>query len=216
MSVPSKEVFLKAINEAKRRSKKRNFAQSVELIVKLKDIDLKRPENRLLTPIYMPHVPPEKKSKVCVFATGDLALKAKDAGADLVLSREDLNALAGDKKAAKKLVSEYDFFLAQPDLMAHVGRILGRYLGPRGKIPLVLPPSVDVKAFINRFKNSKMLKIRNQPQAMCWIGLESQPDEEIAENALRVLETLGSKYNLAQNLDRVYVKLTMGPSVRVK
>ena len=80
---------------------------------------------------------------------------------------------------------------------------------------MVFPPNVDAKSFIERYKNSKMIRVRDQPQAMCWIGLETQPETEVAENALRVLETLASKYSLSQHLERIYVKLTMGPSVRV-
>ncbi|MCD6369201.1 MAG: 50S ribosomal protein L1 [Thermoproteales archaeon] len=215
-AVIQREELIKAIREIKANSKRRNFVQSVELIVKLRDIDLKKPENRLMTPVHLPYVPPEKQAKICVFATGDLALRAKNAGADAVFSREDLENLSGSKKEAKKLASEYDFFLAQPDLMAHVGRVLGRFLGPRGKIPTVLPPNANVEALVARLKNSRMIRVRDQPQVMCWVGLETQPEEEIAENILRVLEVIATKYTLPQQLEKMYLKLTMGPSVRVR
>ena len=100
--------------------------------------------------------------------------------------------------------------------MAHVGRVLGRFLGPRGKIPTVLPPNANVEALVARLKNSRMIRVRDQPQVMCWVGLETQPEEEIAENILRVLEVIATKYTLPQQLEKMYLKLTMGPSVRVR
>lgn len=211
----TEEALVKALERAKSIAKKRRFVQSYELIVVLRDIDLRRPENRILQPIFFPYVPPEKFSKICVIATGDLALKAKEANVDRILSREELNELAGNKKEAKKLASTYDFFLSQPDLMVHVGRILGRFLGPRGKIPIVLPPNVDVKAYVNRYRKARMIRIRDQPQLMSWIGTETQPIEQVVKNAMTVIEVLKGKYNLEVQLRKAFVKLTMGPAVRV-
>jgi len=212
----NEEAIIKAIEEAKGLAKKRNFKQSVELIIKLKDVDLKRPENRLTTTVALPHVPPEKLAKICVFATGDLALKAKEVGVDAVLSREDLESLSGDKRRAKELAKKYDFFLAQPDLMPIIGRILGPYLGPRGKMPSVLVPSANLKAVIERQRKSVLIRVRDQPQIMCWIGLEDQPAKAIAENALTVINAIEAKYKYPQNIEKMYIKLTMGPAVKVK
>lgn len=210
------EALVRAIEEAKKLSKKRNFKQSVELIIKLRDVDLKKPENRLTTSVALPHVPPEKRAKICVFATGDLALKAKEVGVEGVILREELEGLSGDKKKAKELAKKYDFFLAQPDLMPIIGRILGPYLGPRGKMPSVLPPTADLKALIERQRRSVLIRVRDQPQVMCWIGLEDQPSKEIAENALAVLNAIETKYKYPQNIEKIYIKLTMGPAVKVK
>lgn len=214
MSVSTNELA-KAIEEAKRRSKRRNFKQSIELIVKLRGLDLKRPENRLTTAVYLPYVPEDKLAKICVFATGDLALRAKEVGTDAVLSKEDLMELAEDRKKSRKIAKTYDFILAQPDLMPLVGRVLGPFLGRRGKIPVVLPPNVDVKATIERYRKSIMIRIRDQPQLMCWIGVENQPVEEVVENARRVLTVVEDKYGV-MNIEKVYVKLTMGPAIRVR
>ena len=213
MSV-STETLVQAVREAKKLAKPRRFKQSVELIVKLRDVDVRKPENRLDTIIFLPN-PPSKHIKVAVFATGDLALKAKDAGADLVLSREDIEKLAASKKDVKKLASSVDFFLAQADLMPLIGRYLGRYLGPRGKMPVPVPPAADIGAMISRYRSAVKIRMRDQPQVMCRIGTEDQKDEELAENAQAVLSTILSKFK-PYNIEKVYVKLTMGPAVRVK
>ena len=213
MSVPLKNL-VEAIREAKKLAKPRRFKQSVELIVKLRDVDVRKPENRLDTVVFLPH-PPKKPLKLCVFATGDLALKAKEAGADLVLGREDIEKLAAGKREIRKLAKQVDFFFAQADLMPLIGRYLGRFLGPRGKMPVPVPPTADISPLLDRYRSAVKIRMRDQPQVMCRIGTEDQSDEELAENAQAVLSAILSKFKL-YNLEKIYVKLTMGPAVEVK
>lgn len=204
-----------AIKEAKEKCKPRRFTQSVELIVTFRDLDVKKPENRLNLTVVLPHPPKNKIPKVAVIASGDLALKAKEAGADLVIDRDELAKIASDKKQVKKIASEYDFFFAQADMMPLVGRFLGRYLGPRGKMPVPIPPTADISAFIKRARKSIRLRMRNQPQVMCRIGSEEQSSEEIVRNAEEVLNAITKRID-PRHISKVYVKLTMGPVVEVK
>ncbi|MDH5441419.1 MAG: 50S ribosomal protein L1, partial [Candidatus Bathyarchaeota archaeon] len=94
-----------AIKELRSKSKKRNFSQSVELVINLRDVDVKKPEGRIQEVVELPHSV-GKNVGVCVIATGDLALRARRAGADLVLEREDLERLAGDKKQQRQTAKE--------------------------------------------------------------------------------------------------------------
>lgn len=204
----------KAVEEAKKLAKPRRFVQSYELIIKLRDVDTKQPENRFSELIALPYPPPNKPSKVAVIAAGDLALKARESGADLVLTREDLEKIAANKKEAKKIAKTYDAFLAQADLMPLVGRLLGRYLGPRGKMPQPVPPTADIKVLIDRAKRSVRARLRDQPLVMCRVGSEIQSPREVAENAMSVINFLLSRFK-PYNIERVYIKLTMGPPVRV-
>ncbi|RLE60808.1 MAG: 50S ribosomal protein L1 [Thermoprotei archaeon] len=207
-------VLAKAIEEAKAKAKKRRFKQSVELIVVLRDVDVRKPENRINMPVFLPN-PPSKEAKVCVIASGDLELKAKNSRADLVVSRDELIKLADNKKAAKDLAKKYDFFLAQADLMPTIGRLLGRYLGPRGKMPQPVTSSMNINALVDRFKRSVRIRIKNQPVISCRIGTEDQDSKKLAENAMAILNAIESKFK-KQNIDRIYVKLTMGPAVKVR
>jgi len=204
----------RAIEEARKLAKPRRFKQSFELIIKLRDVDLKKPENRFTDLVPLPHPSPSKRARVAVIAAGDLAVKARDAGADAVLAREDLEGMAANKKEAKKLVKGYDVFLAQADLMPLVGRLIGRYLGPLGKMPQPVPPTADVTPFIERARRSVRIRLRDQPQISCRIGSEDQDTKEVAENAMAVINYVASKLR-PQNIDRIYVKLTMGPVVKV-
>ena len=213
MSLPLPKIA-EALKEAKKKAKPRKFKQSVELIIKLRDVDLKNPANRLNTVVFLPHAP-KKKVKIAVFAAGDMALKAKEAGADLVLGRDDIERLAGNKKEIKKLAKEYDFFLAQADLMPLIGRYLGRFLGPRGKMPAPVPPRANIEEIIKRYRSAVRLRVRDQLQVACRIGTEDQSEEELAENAQAIINQILQKYK-PYNLDKVYVKLTMGKPVSVK
>ena len=122
------------VDEAKKNSKKRNFSQAMELVVNFKGLDVKAPENRINENVSLAN-PIGRDVKVCMIADGDLVVKARNAGADLVITKQELDQYAGNKKAVKKLADAYDYFAARTDLMATVGKTLGSVLGPRGKIP---------------------------------------------------------------------------------
>ncbi len=205
----------KAVREAIEGSPRRNFKQSVDLTVVLKDVDLKSPQGRIREIVFLPH-PPRKKVTICVAADGDMAVKAKEL-ADRVLTREDLQALIGNRKAAKKIAEFCDWVLVKTDLMPLVGRTLAPALGPRGKVPVPVPPNADIAAFINRYKSAVMLRVKDQPQVMCRVGTEDMNVNEIVENIFKVLGTLENKLpNPRNNIARIIVKTTMGPPVEVR
>lgn len=211
----SLENIAEAVAQAKKEAKKRNFCQSVEAIICLKGVDMKSPSSRIHEIVTLPN-PIPKEIKVCVIADGDLMIKAREAGADGILTKEDLERLAEDKKEAKKIAKEYNFFVARADLMPSIGRALGPILGPRGKMPQPVPPTVDIKPIIERLRRSVMIRTRNQPVVQCRVGTEDMDDKKIAENIMAVLSAVDKKFRLDQHLDSLYVKLTMGPAVEVK
>lgn len=204
-----------AVDEAKKNSKKRNFMQSVELFINFKGLDVKAPENRINEVVPLPH-PVGKEIKVCVIADGDLVTKAKQAGADLVLTKQDLDQYAGNKKAVKKLAQDYDFFIARTDLMATVGKILGPVLGPRGKMPDPVPPTANIDPLIKKYRNSVRIRIRDQPTIRCRIGSEDMDSKNIAENIMAVLSAIERRIKLDQFLSSIVVKTTMGKPVKLK
>jgi len=215
MSV-NKESVLKAISEAKKNSKKRRFKQSIELILNLKEIDLKKPENRINELVELPH-PPEEDVQITVFATGDLALRARNAGANRVLDREGLNNLASDKKSAKKLVRETDFFLAETTLMATVGKLLGPILGPKGKMPTPIPPTAPIKAIIGRHRKLVRLKARDQLVTQCRVGMEDMADDLLNANIQAIFTRFEGKLAKGlKNIRSAYVKTSMGSSSRIE
>lgn len=201
-----------AIKRALEVSKRTKFDQSVELIVTLRDFDPKSPEGRLREIVFLPHKPP-KEPTICVVAAGDLLLEAKKLGVN-VISREDLQALRGDKKKVKALGSQCDWVLVAPDLMGQVGSVLGPALGPRGKVPVAIPPRGSLAELVENYKRATWVRVRGQPQIMARIGTASMNVNDIAENAAAVLNVIESKLGSAK-INTVYVKTTMGVPVRV-
>jgi large subunit ribosomal protein L1 len=207
--------LLAAIKEVKSKSKERKFSQSIDLAINLQNIDMKKPEGRIQERIELPNSV-GKQMNVCVIATGGMALKAKKAGAKLVLEKAALESLVGDKKKQKNLAKNYDLFIAEAPLMPIVGRSLGASLGPRGKMPTPVPPNADIKEQIQRHQKMVLLRMRGQPVLQCRVGSEDMKDEEIAENVQAVVRRLEAKVKRGiKNFKSVYLKTSMGSSVKV-
>jgi large subunit ribosomal protein L1 len=210
-----KEKLEQAIKEAIEKAKPRKFIETVDMAVNLRNVDMRRPENRIDVIVTLPHGLGKPRT-VGVFAKGDTALKAKEAGADVVLTPEDIDELAKNKREAKKLARRIDFFIAEAPLMPEIGRKLGPILGPRGKMPQPIPPLADPKPMIEKLRKSVKIRTRDKPIFHAPIGKRDMDVEKLAENALEILKVVENKYeNPAQVIKSIYVKTTMGPAVRV-
>ncbi len=208
--------ILNAIKEMKEKSEKRNFVQAVELVINLQDLDPKKPESKIQELVELPHAT-GKGSKICVIASGEMALKAKKAKADLIMERSDLEALTGDKKKQKELVGTFDFFIAEASLMSLVGRTLGATLGPKGKMPTPVPPNANIEDQIEKHRKTVLVRQRGQPVLQCSIGNEKMSDEEITENAQAVIRRVEGKLKRGiKNIRSVNLKTTMGSPVKIR
>jgi len=210
------KTILAAVKEVKEKSEKRNFTQSIELVLSLKDIDMKSSEGKIQEVIELPYSP-EKQNKICVIASGELALKARRANADLVVERADLEGLAGKKRELRRIANDYDFFIAEAPLMPMVGKILGSVLGPRGKMPIPVPPTADIEGLIAKHRKTVILRMRNQPVLQCRVGTESMKEDEIAENVQAVLRVIEGKLKKGtKNIKFAYIKSSMGTPVKIR
>lgn len=211
----AKDEVARALGELRQNLVKRKFSQSIDLIVKLREVDLKKPENRINETIPLPN-PPEKPLKVCVIASGDLGTRAKTAGADMLVSRNDIENLSKDKKAARKLAQEYDFFIAEAPLMPLVGRALGSFLGPRGKMPTPVPPNAPIEQIVAGHRKMVRVRMREQQVLQCRIGTENMPDEKLAENIQAVIARIEQKLERGfKNMGEILVKSTMSKPVKI-
>ncbi len=213
MSVP-RDTILEALAKARDGAPERNFDQAVDLIVNLRDLDMRQPANRVDMRISLPNG--VGGQRVLVFASGDLALRARRAGADDVIEPEELNELASDRKAAKKRLKDYDIFVAEAPLMPTVGRVAGPILGPKGKMPTPVPPQAPIEAILERERRAVILRSRDRPFVKCKVGMESMSDDDVAGNIEAILSNLVQSLRRGvNNINSVYVKLTMGPAVRL-
>ncbi|MBU5536974.1 MAG: 50S ribosomal protein L1 [Candidatus Aenigmatarchaeota archaeon] len=194
------------LNELK-KSEKRNFIQSVDLIVSLKGIDLKKPESKFSEDLVLPHGRGED-AVVVVFSDN-----LNDLGCN-ILTSSDIQRIASNKKEAKRMAKDTDFFLSEASLMPLIGRLLGQILAPRGKMPKII--SDEAEKMVENYKKSVRIVVKNAPVIQCIVGKESMETRKIAENVESVLKFLETKLPKGrQNIGKVLLKLTMSKPVRV-
>jgi len=206
----STQQLAELVKKGKDQSKERKFAQSVEVILTLKEVDPKKTDLNINEIVYLPH-PTARRAKVCFIGSCDLALRAKAAKADLVIDPSQLENYAGSKRDAKKLARSYDFFLADTALMPRVGKVLGQALGPKGKIPSPVPPNSPIEAMINRMRTAVRVRSRGSLGVMAKVGDAKLSDAELADNIVAVVNAVAKKLpNGDRNIRTIMVKTTMG------
>lgn len=209
----TKKDISEAFEGLKERSKDRNFLQTVDLIVNLGGIDLADPENRFSTDVILPNGK-GKERKICVIADSKLS-QAKNLDVN-VLSESDLDDLEGDRDNAKKIAQENDAFLAEAPLMQKIGKVLGPVLGPRGKMPSPFPPGADLEELIERSEKSITIKIGEEPVLQFAVGTEDMRPSQLEDNIQAVLNEIEDNLPKGpQQIDSVYLKLTMSKPVKV-
>lgn len=207
-----REQILAAVNAALAEKGKRKFTQSVELALNFKGIDFNKQDNRLNIEVALPRGK-GRDVKIAVFADGQLALDAKNAGAELVLSGAEIPKLATDKPRLKSLL-KYES-LAQPQLMAVIGKSLGQVLGTKDRLPKPVM-GTGLTALMERAKRTVRIKTKGKylPTVHCLIGTENMSAEDIAENVEAIYEAVKTKVG-EQSIKSAYVKLTMGKPQKI-
>lgn len=201
------------VSEAKKGQKERKFKQSLELIMVFKDIDVKK-GFAINETVQLPKKMNQPAS-VCVIASGDLGLKAKGANADMVVDGTQLAQIGTNKRESRKLINGYDFFLADTTLMANVGKTLGQFMGPRGKMPTPVPFNAPIESILERFRSSIRVRLRNSLSLACKIGDETMSDDDLAANANAVISTIEKKLPSGdRNIKKIMVKTTMGKIIK--
>jgi large subunit ribosomal protein L1 len=206
--------ILELVKKARESSTKRKFTQTAELTLVLKDIDVKKGFN-LNEVVALPHKP-NRQPSICVIASGDMGSRAKKAGVDRVMEPQELDRLGTNKREARKVVRAHDFFLSDTAQMATVGRSLGQFLGPKGKMPTPLPYGAPVENIANRFRSSVRIKAKSQLNLSTKIGDEKMDDSQLAENASAVISAVEKKLPQGdKNIRNAMVKFTMGKTAKL-
>jgi large subunit ribosomal protein L1 len=216
MIVMSEENTVEAVGKALEESKKmdRKFKQTVDLVINLKHVDLNNPQNRIDQEIILPHGS-GKKAKIGIFASGELAVKAKK-HVDLLIKPEEIEDYASDKKKFKKIADEYDFFISEAPLMPTIGKSLGQVLGPRGKMPKPVPPGADVSDMVKNLRKTVRVRSKTNNTFHAIAGNEEMKKEEIAENINTIIKRVeGSLERGRLNIRSAFVKTTMGPPEKI-
>ncbi|OYT55086.1 MAG: 50S ribosomal protein L1 [Candidatus Altiarchaeales archaeon ex4484_2] len=204
--------IIEAVKEAKEKSKKRGFNQSLEIGINLKDVKLEGAD-KINTSIKLPNGR-GRDIEVGVFAEGDLNMKAKKYSKH-VLNKEEIEEYAKDRRKMKKFAGECYGLIAQPDLMSIIGKKWGIILGPRNKMPQIMPPNKDVKEYIKDLKNTVRVKSKKNPTIHVPVGTEDMEDQKLAEN-IQAVYTGIERTIPVEKIANIYCKTTMGPAVKIK
>jgi large subunit ribosomal protein L1 len=205
--------FAKMAKEAREKAVERGFDQSFELIVTLRDIDIKKTDLNINEVVYLPH-PFSKQPSICVFAGGDIALRAKKSGVDRVVEPDELDKASSQKRQMKNIAKGYSFFLAETSLMPKIGKALGQYLGPRGKMPMPVPPNAPIEGMVKRFRSAVRIRSRRQLAVAGKVGDVKLSDKDVAENAMAVMGAVEKNLPSAtNNINSVLLKMTMAKPV---
>jgi large subunit ribosomal protein L1 len=204
-----------AIKDALENAQERKFVESVDITFTIRDVDLKNPNNRIKEEIRLPSGR-GKELKIAMFAAGEAATKAKGAGIH-VFTPQEIEEFGGQKGKAKKMANSFDFFLSEVPHMGLIGRYLGVVLGPRGKMPRPVPPTLDPAAIAAGLKSTVVVKSGDRMTFHVAIGTAKQSQEELAANAMAIYNRVISKLERGiGNIRSLYIKTSMGPAQRIE
>ncbi len=217
----NKEEILKTIKNLREKSPTKNFLQSVDLVLNLQNLDLKKPDNKVDIYIQLPHAK-GKKVRLGAFVDSQLESKAKNLFDTLIL-KQDFPKWINNKKEQRILANSHDFFLAQADLMTQVAAAFGKVLGARGKMPdpkagCVVPGTIPtLEPIAKKLQNTIRLATKNETTIKASIGLEKMKDEELADNVIAVYNAVLAKLPQEKNnIKYLALKFTMGPLFKVE
>ena len=189
----------------------RRFDESVDVVVRL-GVDPRKAEQMMRGTISLPSGT-GKEVRVAVFAQGENATKARQAGADLVGAEDLAEQVQGG-------MTDFDVTIATPDMMPVVGK-LGRILGPRGLMPNPKTGTVtnDVERTIEEFKGGKVeYRTDRFANVHVPIGRASFAEEDLLRNLRAVLSELHRAKPAASKgkyVKKVVLNSSMGPGVHV-
>jgi len=201
---------LTAIKTAKQASKKK-FDETVDVVMRL-GVDPRKADQMVRGTVNLPHGT-GKTARVLVFATGDKADAAREAGADHVGSDELIEKVNGGWL-------DFDAVVATPDLMGKVGR-LGRVLGPRGLMPNPKTGTVtpDPAKAVTDIKGGKIeFRVDRHANLHFIIGKASFTETQLAQNYAAALEEvlrLKPASSKGRYIRKITISTTMGPGIQV-
>merc|ERR1711973_803100 len=211
----SRDTLYEAVNTllAQSAEKKRNFLETVELQVGLKNYDPQK-DKRFSGTVKLKHVP-QLKHKVCLLGDQQHIDEAKALGMD-AMSADDLKKLNKDKKKVKKLAASYDAFLASDTLIKQIPRLLGPGLNKAGKFPTLVTHNDNLEQKALDLKSTIKFQMKKVLCLSVAVGNVGMTEEELVQNihlAMNFLVSLLKKH--WQNVKSLHIKSTMGPVQRL-
>ena len=210
------EKVLTAVKSAREGSPKRNFKQSFDMAINFKNLDPKKPEGKIKAEIRLPH--PPAGVKIGFFADSAIPLVKKLGDRVILVSKDQLEGLSKNKKAAKNLAVSVGGFLAEAPLMPQVAKALGPVLAVRGKMPKPVPPTLpDFSQAVDNAAATVRVAVKDSPVVHLRIGTEDMTDEHVAVNIEAVFKSvIAALPKGREQVKNGIIKLTMGKPVKME
>merc|ERR1712173_251419 len=193
--------------------KPRNFTETIELQVMLKNYDPQK-DKRFSGTVKLPHVA-RPKYTVCILGNQAHIDEAK-ANNIPYMSVDDLKKLNKDKKLVKKLAKSYDAFLASDALIRQIPRLLGPGLNKAGKFPSILAQGEEMVGKIEEMKATIKFQMKKVLCLAVAVGNVDMNDDQLVQNINMSINFLVSLLKKQwQNVRSLHIKSTMGPAIRL-
>ena len=199
----------------KAKGKQRKFTETVELQISLKDYDVQK-DKRFVGSVRLPNVP-RPKLKICMIADAKHADEAKKAGVDVdITDLDSLKKFNKDKKIVKRWAKKYQILLASDPVLKKVPVVVGPILARINRFPLVVSHDTPLKAKIEDVRASVKFQLKKVTCMACAVGNLSMNEDDLKTNIMMALNFLASLLKKGwHNLKSVYIKTTMGKSVKL-
>jgi large subunit ribosomal protein L1 len=217
VSILDKTKVIESLKKLKTDAKKRNFTQSVEVVFSLKNLDIKKNDQQVDFFANIPHTR-GRPVKVCALVGPELKDEATKV-CDKVIVQSEFAQF--DKKKAKELANQFDYFIAQANIMGPIATAFGKIFGPRSKMPnpkagCIVPPKATLQPVYDKLQKTVRVQAKTQLQVQCRVGTQETSEEELADNITSLYTQLANQLpNHDQNIKATHVKLTMSKPVKV-
>jgi len=202
---------------AQLHAEKRGFSQSYDLLVSLKDLNLKDPKDQIEFFATVPHTLGKKRT-VCALVGPEMIDEAKKT-ADLALEQSQFEKMP--KKELRKVAAKFDYFVGQANIMPKIAGSFGRVLGPRGKMPnpkagCIVPPKAPLTPLMERLQKTVKVSAKKSPNVQVLIASQGMTTQQVVENVRSLYDQL--VHNLPKeenNVKAVYLKVTMSKPIKL-
>ena len=190
--------------------KQRNFTETVELQIGLKDYDTQK-DKRFAGTVRLPNII-RPKLKICLIGDAKHCEEAKNAGLDIdTFELESLKKFNKEKKPIKRWAKKYSVLLATDTVLKKIPTVLGPVLNKIGKFPQVVTHNEPLKNKIEDVRSSVKFQLKKVTCLAVACGNEKMSEEELRQNIVMSLNFLASLCKKGwQNIKVVHVKTTMG------
>lgn len=203
--------------EGLKKDSQRKFKQSFDLIVALKELNLKNPEEQVefFTQV---HKTLGKKRKLAALVGPEMELEAKKIF-DIVLTTEAFDKLS--KKEMQRIAGDHEFFIGQANVMPKIAQSFGKVLGPRGKMPnpkagCIVPPKAPLAPLYEKLQKTIKISAKKSPNIQVLIGTEEMETADIVDNIKTVFNQIVHHLpKEGNNVKHAFVKLTMSKPIRI-